>query len=311
MITGIAYLEMRTRFFDECVDVYSKHLGLTEIQDNSSVLNEKGEWDSTQSAEEGNRQSVIQVGDSFLLIREDKEAPVNMSPDGQRATDPETAPGGSVGHWSFYTESNFHAYSHLKDFLHFNKFNRATREGPSVQPMNHSYLQRTLLEFGDPNGYTIQISELIDPRLEKQERRRDKQRNANLAQGTVIKGFDHFNMACHDINKAKEVYVDKLGLEIIDHEETDTHEGYVFVAGLCDLEMGSKKDGSGADKLGKGIVGSIGLWTDDVDAVAKVFGESSSLSERDLALGVPMRSFTIDIGDGLPVEIAQRLTSSA
>ena len=308
MVTDIAYLEIRTRYFDECVDTYAKHLGLTEIQDNSSVLNEKGEWDSAESVENAQRQAVLQVGDSFLLITEDENAPTNMTADGQRNSS-ETQ--GSVGHWSFFVESNFHAYFHLKDFLHFNKFNRGTREGPSVQPMNHAYLQRSLLEFGDPNGYTIQLSEIVDPRFEKQDRRREKQKIANLATGTVIKGFDHFSMSCHDIDKAKEIYADKLGMQIIDHSENDTHEGYVFVAGLCDLEIGVVKDGSGLDRLGKGVVGSIGLWVDDIDATAKILGHSATPTQREIALGLPIRSFTIDIGDGLPVEIAQRVTTDA
>ena len=100
-------------------------------------------------------------------------------------------------------------------------------------------------------------------------------------------------------------------MEIIDHSDSDTHEGYVFVAGLCDLEIGALKDGSGLDKLGKGVVGSIGLWVDDIDATAKLLGHSSTPTEREIALGLPIRSFTIDIGDGLPVEIAQRITSDA
>ena len=304
MITGIAYIEMRTRNFDECREVYGTHLGLTEVQDTTAVLNESGEWESTESAESGNREAVLQVGDSFLVLHEDESAPTQVSPKGERIKEAQ----GSVGHWSFFVEGNFHAYSHLKDFLAFNRF-PGTKAGPSVQPMNHQYLQRTLLEFADPNGYTIQLSEIVDPRHEKQDRRREKQRSANLATGAMIKGFDHINMFCPDIAKGKEMYGDRLGMPIIDHSDSEAQESYVFVAGLCDIELGARKDDAGGDRLGKGIVGSFGLWTADVDALSREIGHSNPPTERNLALGVPIRSITLDSGDGLPIEVAQRLSS--
>lgn len=302
MITGIAYIEMRTRFFDECREVYGTHLGLTELQNTTAVLNEKGEWESTASPEAGNREAILQVGDSFLILHEDENAPIQVSPKGERMREA----WGSVGHYSFFVDGNFHAFEHLREFFKIYRF-AGTIEGPSVQPMNHAYMQRSLLEFADPNGYTIQYSEIIDPRLENQERRLEKQRIANLATGGVIKGFDHINMSCPDIVRGKEMYGDQLGLRIIDHSENESHEGYVFVAGLCDIELGSHKDGANADRLGKGVVGSFGLWTDDVDRLAREIGYGSPPAERDLALGVPVRSIIMDAGDGLPIEVAQRV----
>ena len=76
---------------------------------------------------------------------------------------------------------------------------------------------------------------------------------------------------------------------------------------MCDIELSTQKDGANADRLGSGVVGSFGLWIDDVDALAKEIGHASPPAERDLALGVPIRSITLDAGDGLPVEVAQRL----
>ena len=115
------------------------------------------------------------------------------------------------------------------------------------------------------------------------------------------------NMSCPDSSKAKELYGDKLGLRIIDHSDSETHEEHVFVAGLCDLEISSQKGGPDADRMGPGIVGSFGLWCDDIDALAKDIAHPVPATERDLALGVPMRSITVDVGDGFPVEVAQRL----
>jgi len=211
MITGIAFIEMRVLDFDECRDIYGRQLGLTEIQDITAVLNDKGEWVSSASPESGHRQSVLQVGDSFLILNEDPTVVTQVLPNGD--IDPEVR--GSVSHYSFYVNGNHHAFSHLKEFWNTYRYAR-TKEGPSVQPMNHAYLQRTLLEFADPNGYTIQVSEIVDPRLSKQERRREKANIANVSNGGLIKGFDHLNMRCPDIKVARDFYADKLGLGIID-----------------------------------------------------------------------------------------------
>ena len=291
MITGIAYIEMRTRLLDECRQVYGARLGLTELQNTSAVLNERGEWVDSAEPGSGRREAVLQVGDSFLVLREDETAPEAL---------------GSVGHWSFYVEGNHHAYAHLKGSFAFNSPPGAD-EGPIVQPMNHAYMQRSLLEFVDPNGYTIQISEIVDPSLRNQERRRQKQRLASLSTGGLIKGFDHMAMQCPDMAAGRALYGDKLGLPVIHQSDTATHEQCVFVAGMCDLELGARKSGGNADHLGRGIVGSFGLWTDDVDALARETGHAGPPVERDLALGVPIRSITFDVGDGLPVEVAQRL----
>ena len=306
MITGIAYVEMRVRDLDGCRAIYGREMGLTEVQDTTAVLTEKGEWVSSASAESGDRESILQVGDSFLVLHEDAEAPTQVSPNG----DVDRKSTGSVGHYAFFVDSNQHAYFHMKGFFQTYRHVR-TKDGPSVQPMNHAYMQRTLLEFADPNGYTIQISEIVDPRLSKQDRRKEKADIANMSTGGPLKGFDHLNMSCPDINAAKELYADKLGLSIIDHSDNEAHESYVFVAGMCDIEMGYAKTEADPERLGKGVVGSIGLWTDDVDGLTKDIGHPTPPTERDLALGVPIRSITLDVGDGLPVEVAERLSTGA
>ena len=189
MITGIAYVEMRVREFDECREIYGRELGLTEVQDTTAVLNERGEYISTASAERGDRESILQVGDSFLVLHEDGSAVTQVLPNGEV----DRKARGSVGHYAFYSNGNEHTYTHLKEFLGTYRHTR-TKDGPQVQGMNHAYLQRTLLEFADPNGYTIQFSEIVDPRLGNQERRREKANIANLATGGLIKGFDHLKL---------------------------------------------------------------------------------------------------------------------
>lgn len=310
MITDIAYLEMRVRYFDECRDVYTRELGMTEIQDTTSEPDEHGEWISTVSAEDGNRESVIQVGNSFLILHEDHNAFTQVLPDGKQLDT--SLQEGAVSHYSFYTQSNDHAFSHIKNFLNTYRWG-TTKEGPAVQPMNHSYLQRSLLEFNDPNNYMIQISEITDPRLEKQKRRNEKRKMALRNPGGIITGFDHFHMRCYDLKSVKEFYVDKLGLEIIDRHENEEVEGYVFVAGLCDLEVHTVKDKTDVSKskYQEGVVASFGFWTDNLDELVNKIGFSGDIIERDIALGVPVKSIKLDSGDGFFVEILEQLEAGS
>ncbi len=309
MITDIAYLEMKVRDFDECRDIYCRELGMTEVQNTKSVL-KNGEWIATVSAEDGNREAIIQVGNSFLILHEDHNAIIQVLPNGDQL--PGTEWVGTVGHYSFYTQSNDHAFSHMKNFLNTYRWG-TTKKGPDVQPMNHAYLQRSLLEFNDPNGYVIQISEITDPRFEKQKRRSEKRKMALRNPGGIITGFDHFSMACYDIKRAKEFYVDKLGLEIIDRSESEESEGYVFVAGLCDLEVNTVKDKTNVSKskYQAGIVASFGLWCDNLDELVNRIGFSGDIVERDVALGIPVKSITLDSGDGFFVEILEQLEAAS
>ena len=306
MITGLAYVEMRVRGFDESVGVYGQKLGLTELQNTTAVLSDRGEWLSTSSVEAGDREAVFQVGDSLLILHEDPQAITHW------LSDRELLPGdqvpGTVTHLSYYADDNYHTYFHWRSFLHENRGGvGSTVDGPSVQPMNHSYLQRSLLEFTDPAGLTVQVSEIIDPRPSKRARRKGKIEIANGCQGGLVRGFDHLNMHCSDIAVAREFYAEKLGLGIIDESESDAHIGCVFTAGLTDLELGARKDQANLPDLSAGVVGSLGLWCDDLGEVISRTGHTGAPAERDLALGLSVRSIRMDSGDGFMVEIAQRV----
>lgn len=307
MITDIAYLEMRVKDFDECLHVYTRELGMTEIQNSQSIQNEKGEWISTASANQGNREAIIQVGNSYLVLREDDNAITQVLPNGDIRSANEVQ--ATVAHYSFYAQGNDHAFSHLETFYSSYRYGR-TKEGPSVQPMNHSYLQRSLLEFADPNGYTIQISEIIDPRLENQKRRQEKTAIGNMNQGTIIKGFDHFSMRCTDLKIGKQFYSQTLGLKVIYHEKSDVAEQYVFAAGLCDLELSSSSTDSLDKSLyGPGIVASYGFWCDDLESIISHLSFNPKPLQRELALGIPVKYITLDAGDGFLVQILQQLES--
>ena len=147
LLTGIAHLEMRVRDLDACRALYGEQLGLKETAHGVGP--------------HGDRVSMFATGDSVLELHEDPSAVTSLLPFGEKK-DPMEVPG-SVGHFAFYTEDNNEAFRALKDFLASNSHN-VTWDGLSVQPIDHVYMQRSLLEFSDPGGYVIQIVDLIDPR---------------------------------------------------------------------------------------------------------------------------------------------------
>ena len=114
MITDIAYLEMRVKDFDECLHVYTRELGMTEIQNTQSIQNEKGEWVSTASATQANREAIIQVGNSYLVLREDDNAITQVLPNGDIRSANEVQ--ATVAHFHFMpreTITLFHIWKHF------------------------------------------------------------------------------------------------------------------------------------------------------------------------------------------------------
>ena len=81
-------------------------------------------------------------------------------------------------------------------------------------------MQRSLLEFVDPNGYTIQISEIADPRLEQQERLREAEDRQPLCR-EPSQGVGSHGHGVSGNGPGKELYGDQLGLGVID-SESDT-----------------------------------------------------------------------------------------
>ena len=54
------------------------------------------------------------------------------------------------------------------------------------------------------------------------------------------------------------------------------------------------------------MVASFGFWTDNLDELVNKIGFSGDIIERDIALGVPVKSIKLDSGDGFFVEILEQ-----
>jgi catechol 2,3-dioxygenase-like lactoylglutathione lyase family enzyme len=191
-----------------------------------------------------------------------------------------------------------------------------TSDGPSVQPMDHAYMQRSLLQFNDPSGYILQISDLVDPREHLKERLEKKRAWAAASGPGLLQGFDHVQIICTNVSAERDFFGLKLGLEELSHrtETVPAVEGFeesVFAAGMTDLEL-TQSESTRGWSLGPGAISALGFWTDDV---AQAYGE---LTQRGVAVGDPpsvcaplpgmsRRAFVFAGLDGLRLEIAQRI----
>ncbi len=298
MLTGIAHLEMRVRDLAACRTLYGEQLGLKELAHGVGP--------------HGDRVSMFAIGDSVLELCEDPDAVTSLLPSGERK-DPMEVPG-SVGHFSFYTKDNHEAFKVLKNAMASNPLT-ALGDGPSLQPMDHAYMQRSLLQFNDPDGYIIQISDLIDPREHLQGRLDEKRARAEACGPGLLQGIDHVHIVCSDVSAARDFW-GQLGLEELSHrtETVPAVEGFeeaVFAAGMTDLEI-TQSESTRGWPLGPGAVSALGFWTDDI---VQAYSE---LTQRGVVVGDPpsartplpgmsRRAFVFEGLDGLRLEIAQRI----
>ena len=298
MLTGIGHLEMRVRDLAACRAIYGEQLGLQEVAHGAGA--------------EGDRVSMFAIGDSLLELHEDHDAVTALLPSGERKDHMDVP--GSVGHFALYVEDNDEAFEALRHVLAANPLN-TTRDGPSVQAMDHAYMQRSLLELCDPGGYVIQIAEVLDPREHLKHRIAEKKALAATGGRGLLRGIDHVNIDCTDVSANRDLFVRKLGLDELSHrtETVPAVEGFeesVFAVGLTDVEV-SQSDANEGRRMGAGAVTSLGFWTDDVEEVYRELGRSGvDVGEppSDLAPlpGIRRRAFSFEGLEGLRLEVAQR-----
>ena len=282
MLTEIGHMVLGTRDLAACRKLYGSKLGLEELAYGRS--------------NDGREVCMFGVGPSVLELEEDANAPV-------RSGDP--PPYSRIGHFAFLVDSAEKVSAKFKE-------GNLEHVGPSVQPIEHSYLQRSLVEFRDPGDFMIQIAEVVDMRTKSRRaiRRAVKQAVISSKKSHVLfRAIDHMNMFCTDAVATNEFYAQKLGLQEILHRVVGDAEERDFVIGCTELEMWSRP-GQGAVK--PGLVRSLGFWTDDVEHAYKVLVDRGVVPEGPPADWTPFphirrRAFTLRDPDGFLLQVAQRL----
>ena len=292
MLTAIGHVEMRVRDIDRCRATYGAGLGFREIAYGSDA--------------DGHRICLFAVGPSVLELHEDPNAVSAWSPSGELLARQDVP--GSVGHIAFYADDNEEAFMALRDA----GIPLTTKNGPSPQPIDHCYMQRTLVEFRDPNGLLIQIAEVVDPR-EHLKARRAAKRTLKVEAGErgIIQGIDHINISCSETSANRSLFVEKLGLEEIVYRTTEGRGETVVAVGLTDMEI-AENETAERGQFGPGTISGLGFWTDDVERCYRVLKEKGAAvggppSERTSLPGIRRLAFSFEGLDGLPLEIAQRV----
>ena len=298
MVTGIAYLEMGVRDLEACRDLYVAQMGMTEL--------------ALGVGPSGERVAMIATGVSVLELHEDRDAVNQRTAEGEEKPFDDVP--GSIQHISFYTQDNHGVFTELGKIFERTR-NVPLGDGPSVQPLNHSYMQRSLVSFQTPDGYGIQVSECLDPRDHLTGRLALKKRLAGAGDPHHFQGLDHLNIVSHNVTADREFFGGLLGLEELEHR-TETNppvEGYeeaTFGAGMTELEI-AQSDLTRARTLGPGSVRGLGFWTDDVDETYKVLVDrglqvDSEPGSTSPLPAVPRRGFTFRGLGGLKLEIAEK-----
>ena len=298
MFTNVAYLEFGVRDLDACRDLFVDQLRLTEL--------------GHGPGSDGGRVSIISVGPSLLELHEDPGAVTQFTADGQDK-DMLDVPG-SIQHISFYTQDNWRVFTELKEEFERNR-NVPLGDGPSDQPLNHSYVQRSLVSFQTPDGYGIQVSECIDPREHLTKRLAYKKSVADRCEPHHFQGLDHLHIISANVEVDRMFFGGILGLEELEHrfETYPPIEGFeesTFGAGMTELEV-SRSDVVRGRTLGPGSIRGLGFWTDDVDKTFRALVDrglqvDGEPADRSPLPDVPRRGFTFRGLGGMTLEVAQR-----
>jgi catechol 2,3-dioxygenase-like lactoylglutathione lyase family enzyme len=295
MLTGVGHLEMRVRDFTACRAFYGPVLGLPEIAHGVGV--------------EGLRTSMFATGASVLEMHEDPLAVSFTRSSGKLMPKSSWADiPGSINHIAFYVDDNDEVYEALSD----NSELLDVGDKPAAQALGHTYLQRSLLEYRDPSGLTVQIAQIVDPRADRQPRSNEKNAiRTATARGGLLHGFDHISIYITDTRAARSLFSDKLGLREYGEGVVEGRKQSVFAVGLTDLEL-NENEAYKHKQFGPGIISRLGFWTDDVEQAYKEL-KAGGLdvdgppSERIPLPGMRRLAFFLKGPDGLPLEIAQRI----
>jgi catechol 2,3-dioxygenase-like lactoylglutathione lyase family enzyme len=276
--------------------LYSNELGLSELG-----YHEEGEGGGT---------CVYGIGPSMLILREDQAAPVastNAAPPTKVATPTRAA----VSHFALLVDDMDRTYASLKDRQ------LAFVAGPEVTPLGHRNMQRSLLQFPDPDGLAVQLSQTVDTRPHLEGRRTAKQHMAKVGDAPKpFGGFDHISTYCTDFPAARDFYRKQLGLEEFFHSTTRESGQAVapgfaqsaFAIGGTDIELATCPPGNTVAPL---AIRQIGFWTNDLDRTYHLLRQRGAPSDGPPSNWTPLpgiahRAFSLAGPDGLNILIAQR-----
>ena len=270
MLTQLSHVVMAVPDLESCLEFYGKSLGLPDSGGGTDVS--------------GKAFRRYGIGPSDLILLEDPTAEPYARLAGRVRTE--------VDHFALYVEDLDTVFETLQGR------GILFRDRPHTTELGHRNMQRSLVSFEDPNGFTLQLSQTVDPRPHLKTRKEAKKSMAGLAPDTsLFGGIDHVSSYCTDYKANRTLYRDILGLDEFFYSTTreegvEVATGFeqgAFAIGGTDIELASDNEWQ---HLAQGPIRGLGFHTDRIDQAIDI------LSSR----GV---SFAETTGDRMPFNPGQ------
>ena len=289
MLTRLLHVAMAVPDLAPCTDFYGRALGLPQ----------SGEGVDSH----GHAFRKYRIGPTDLILSEDPAAVPYADLAGNARTE--------VDHFALYVDDVVDVYETLRSR------GISFRDKPHTTELGHRNMQRSLVSFEDPFGFTLQLSQTVDPRPQLAARIEAKKVMAGMAGQTAAPspfgGIDHISSYCTDFTANRTLYRDILGLDEFFYSTTREEGASVgtgfeqgaFAVGGTDIELASDDEWR---HLAHGPVRGLGLQSDQIDrARASLQAQGVSFEERtsDGALYYPGRSsLAFNSPDGMQLHIA-------
>ena len=288
MLTQIIHLLMAIPDLETCRGFYGKALGLSE-----SGRGIDGR---------GRAFHKYRIGPSELILLEDPSALPYARLSGRVRTE--------VDHFALYVDDLDTVFETLQ------ARNIAFRDKPHTTELGHRNMQRSLVSFEDPNGFTLQLSQTVDPRPHLAPRKEAKKSMAELQnqETSLFGGIDHVSSYCTDFKTNRTFYRDILGLDEFFYSTTreegvEVSAGFeqgAFAIGGTDIELASDDEWH---RLAPGPIRGMGFLTDHIDQVYDILSSRSLLSAESTEARIPLypgrNTLDFNSPDGMWMQIVQ------
>ena len=287
MLTRLTHVTMAVPKLDPCIDFYGAALGLPE---------------SGRGADRrGQAFRKYRIGPSELILVEDTSAVPYAQLAGKARTE--------VDHFALYVDDLDAVFESLQGRgVQF-------RDRPHTNELGHRNMQRSLVSFEDPFGFTLQLSQAVDPRSQLAPRLQAKKAMAGQTAGTsAFGGIDHISTYCTDFKSNRTMYSDILGLDEFFYSTTREEGATVgtgfeqgaFAVGGTDIELASDDEWQ---RVAQGPIRGLGFQTDRIERVyasLRSRGVTFEEQSQNEALYHPGRSgLALNSPDGMQLYIVE------
>lgn len=275
---------------------YGKTLGLPE---SGGSVDMRG-VDGGSAGDGGRAYRSYRIGLTDLILQEDPSAvPYAQLAGGART---------EVDHFALYVEDVNSVNESLK------RRGIAFRDKPHTTESGHRNMQRSLVSFEDPYGFTLQLSQAVDPRPERAQRVEAKKAMTGQVGGIgAFGGIDHVSTYCTDYKANRTLYRDILGLGGFFYSTTREDGAAVgkgfeqgaFAVGGTDIELASDDEWR---NLARGPVRELGFQISNLERARDALRTHGVPFEEQPRNGAPRESgrssLAFNSPDGMQLEIS-------